>query len=631
MNFLPALIPLVPLLAFAVIITNGRRLGWNACLVAVGANLISAAIALIVYVRILGDPHGEALLWSFEWMRWGDVSFPMGIYVDALAALMLFMVTIVGTLIEIYAVGYMAGDPRFSRFFAYVALFMSGMLGLIVAGNLLLLFVAWEIMGVCSYFLIGFYNEKPSANAASIKAFLVTRLGDVGLLIGMILLFWTAGTIQFGGDHGLFAVIPALAHSGDTHATSMLTIAALLVFVGTIGKSAQFPLHVWLPDAMEGPTPVSALIHAATMVAAGVYLVARTFVLFVNFPAALEVVAYIGGFTAIFAALIALTQNDIKRVLAYSTLSQLGYMVMALGVGAYAAGMFHLLTHAFFKALLFMCAGSVIHGFHHVQDMRQMGGLRKKMPTTAWTMLIGCIAISGIPPFSGFWSKDEILLGAFVENRVLWAAASFTAFLTAFYMFRLYFMTFAGTQRDTHIEAHESPRVMTMPLVILAIFSFAIGFPGSPLMGMWLQHAMDIPVLGLEHHAANVGVMVSSILLAVSGIFLAYLIYGPRPAVQPDEVAESFRPWYGLSLNKFYFDELYDRIFVKPTIRLADRLFGFDQSAIDRAGVDGTARTVRLASLVARTLTAGNLQWYAVSFIAGAVGLALLALKVVWA
>jgi NADH-quinone oxidoreductase subunit L len=626
MNFLPALIPLLPLAAFAVNILFGAKLRWNACLVAVGASGLSAVIALFVYLHVLGNPHGAPLAWSFEWLRWGDQSFQMGVHVDALAALMLFMVTVVGTLIEIYAIGYMAGDSRFSRFFAQISLFMAGMLGLVVADNLLLLFVSWEIMGLCSYFLIGFYNEKPSANAASIKAFLTTRLGDVGLMIGMIILWWTAGTIHFGGEEGLFTVIPALATVDDAHLRAMLTAAALLIFVGTVGKSAQFPLHVWLPDAMEGPTPVSALIHAATMVAAGVYLVARTFVIFVNFPAALEVVAYIGGFTAIFAAVIALTQNDIKRVLAYSTLSQLGYMVMALGVGAYVAGMFHLLTHAFFKALLFMCAGAVIHGFHHVQDMRRMGGLWKAMPRTGWTMLIGCMAIAGVPGLSGFWSKDEILLSAFLENRLLWAIGTFTAFLTAFYMFRLFHLTFTGEQRDKGVHAHESPPVMTVPLIILAACAVFIGFPGSPLMGFWLQHVMDLEVLHLHHHAPNLGVMGLSILAALAGILFAHLVYGPRPRVTPAALAERFRLWHRLSFNKFYIDEIYDRWFVQPTIRFGRACFGFDQRAIDDAGVNGTGWTVRTVSQVARALTAGNLQWYAVSFIAGAVCLALFTL-----
>ncbi len=623
MNSLPALIPLFPLLAFCVIITRGRRLGWASCLVAAGASLVSAAVAFLCYSRVLSDPAHTPLAWSFDWVSWGETGLRMGVHVDAVSALMLFMVTIVGTLIQVYAIGYMAGDANFTRFFAYLALFMAGMLGLVVADNLLLLFVSWEIMGVCSYFLIGFYTHRPSANAASIKAFLTTRLGDVGLMFGIFLLWWTAGTIRFDE---LAQVVPALAYLGEYHIQMSLIIAALLIFVGTIGKSAQFPLHVWLPDAMEGPTPVSALIHAATMVAAGVYLVARSFVIFRGAPDALPFVAYIGGFTALFAATIALTQTDIKRVLAYSTLSQLGYMVMALGVGAYAAGMFHLLTHAFFKALLFLAAGSVIHGFHHIQDIRQMGGLRHAMPRTGWTFLIGTLAIAGVPPLAGFWSKDEILLGAFHENRLLWLLGTVTAFLTAFYMFRLYFLTFTGRQRDTHVHAHESPGVMTWPLIILAGFSIVAGIPGSPWMNLWLQHALDLPVLHLEHHEHSPLVMYGSITVALAGILLAFLMYGPRPRIQPAGVAKAMGPLHRLSLNKFYIDEIYHSVIVQPAIRLAQAMRGFDQGAID-GGVNGTGIGVRTASWVARTLTAGNIQWYAITFLAGAVGLALFALR----
>ncbi|MBN1475868.1 NADH-quinone oxidoreductase subunit L [Candidatus Sumerlaeota bacterium] len=592
MDFLPALIPVLPLLAFAVIITNGRRLGWSACLVAVGASLTSAVLAALVYSRVLLS-H-ETLAWSFEWVRWGETALRMGVRIDGLGALMLFMVTVVGTLIEIYAIGYMAGDKTFSRFFAFVSLFMAGMLGLVVADNLLLLFVSWEIMGLCSYFLIGFYFHRPSAAAAGIKAFITTRIGDVGLLIGMILLWWTAGTLRF--DELLLAV-PALAGLGDAHVDLMLTAAALLIFVGTIGKSAQFPLHVWLPDAMEGPTPVSALIHAATMVAAGVFLVARSFILFAQFPAALTVVAWVGGFTALFAALIALTQNDIKRVLAYSTLSQLGYMVMALGLGAYAAGMFHLITHAFFKALLFMGAGAVIHGFHHVQDMRRMGGLWGKMPWTAWTFLVATLAISGIPPLSGFWSKDEILLGAFHESPVLWVAGTFTAFLTAFYMFRLFFMTFTGRQRDGEIHAHESPAVMILPLVVLAVGAALLGIPGSPWMGLWVQHSLDVPAYALAHHHHSNLVMGLSIAVAVAGIALAWLMYAPRPTIQPARVARAMGRLYTLSLNKFHIDEIYAALIINPTRALARGSFRFDLGLIDGA-VNGMGWLQRaLASL----------------------------------
>ncbi|MBN1475571.1 NADH-quinone oxidoreductase subunit L [Candidatus Sumerlaeota bacterium] len=621
MNILAALIPVFPLLGFAFIILNGKRLGERAPIVAVGASLISAVIALFAYTRVLAT-H-TPLSWSFEWIAWGEGAIRMGVHIDGVGAVMLFMVTVVGTLIEIYAIGYMKGDYYYSRFFAYMSLFMAGMLGMVVADNMLLLFVSWEIMGLCSYFLIGFYTAKPSANAAGIKAFLTTRLGDVGLMMGIFLLWWTAGTINF---EELGLVVPQLQMLGMDHLTLALTIAAVLIFVGTIGKSAQFPLHVWLPDAMEGPTPVSALIHAATMVAAGVFLVARTFMVFVNFPDALELVAVVGGFTALFAALIALTQTDIKRVLAYSTLSQLGYMVMALGLGAYAAGIFHLITHAFFKALLFMGAGAVIHGYHHVQDIRRMGGLRHSMPRTHISFLVATLAIAGCPLFSGFWSKDEILLAAFHGNRILWGVGTFTAFLTAFYMFRLYLLTFTGRQRDTAIRPHESPRVMTTPLLILAVFAFGIGFPGSPLMHFWVQGAIHPSYLPHTEHAVNLGIMGISTAAALLGFVLAVLMYGPSPKILPERVAAGFGKLYQLSLHKFYIDEIYQSVIIAPTVGLARLLFGFDQGAID-GSVNGTGRGVRLISGAARWLTAGNLQWYAITFLAGAVGLALIALR----
>ncbi len=616
-----ALIPLFPLAAFAIIILAGRRLGWVSCLVAVAGCALSTGVAMPIIFDMVGQAHPETQAWSFEWLRWGDDTFRMGVRVDALTALMLFFVTVIGTLIVIYAVGYMAGDPNFTRFFAFVSLFMAGMLGLVVADNLLLLFVSWEIMGVCSYFLISFYFKKPSAAAAGMKAFITTRIGDVGLMIGMFLLWWTTGTVHF---ERLIAVMGA--HPAET---ALLTAAAILIFVGTIGKSAQFPLHVWLPDAMEGPTPVSALIHAATMVSAGVYLVARAFMIFHALPVAMNVVAHIGGFTALFAALIALTQTDIKRVLAFSTMSQLGYMVMALGLGAYAAGVFHLMTHAFFKALLFLGAGAVIHGFHHVQDMRQMGGLARKMPITCVTILLATLAIAGFPGFSGFWSKDEILLGAFEGHHwVLWSAGTFTAFLTAFYMFRLFFMTFTGEQRDKSVHAHESPLVMTAPLMVLAFFAVVIGLPGSPLMGFWLQGWLQPEFL--EHHEHHVNPLVMSISTAVAfaGIALAWMMYRAKPLISPARLAERFAFAHRLSLNKFYFDELYAKTLIEPTKRLAHALFAFDQDAIDGVGVNGTGFGVRTLARVARRFTAGNLQWYAVSLVIGVIALAAFALRV---
>lgn len=570
-----------------MLILFGRRIGRASGLVAVAASTAAGVIALPLAWRVLNAPEAATLTWSFEWLRWGEQAMRMGVLVDPPAALLLFVVTVTGTLIQVYSTGYMAGHPRYSRFFAYVSLFMAGMLGLVVADNLLLLFVSWEIMGLCSYFLIGFFFEKPSAAAAGLKAFITTRIGDVGLMLGMILLWWTAGTLRFEELAAFMA--------GHPVATGALTAAALLIFVGTIGKSAQFPLHVWLPDAMEGPTPVSALIHAATMVAAGVYLVARTFMLFQALPVACSAVAWVGGITALMAACIAPAQTDIKRVLAYSTISQLGYMVMALGVGAYAAGLFHLMTHAFFKALLFLGAGAVIHGFHHVQDMRQMGGLRRKMPVTFATMAIATFAIAGVPPLAGFWSKDEILLSAYHASRPLWVLGTVTAGLTAFYMFRLLLMTFFGEQRDKHIHAHESPAVMTIPLVILAVFAALAGLPGSPWMGMWLQRALHVPWLHPHEVEPSRFVMGLSVLVAGAGIGAAALMYGPRPVISPARLAERFAPVHRASLNKFYFDELYLAAVVNPAKRLAAALWRTDQRLVDGA-VNGAGLSAWLSA-----------------------------------
>ncbi|MFA5159729.1 MAG: NADH-quinone oxidoreductase subunit L, partial [Candidatus Omnitrophota bacterium] len=439
------LVPCLPFLAFVVNILAGRWLKNRAAWLSIIASSVACVIALPVCWAVFQGAH---FAHQGTWLMLGTVPLKFGYLMDPLSAILLFMVTIVGTLIQIYAAGYMHGDPRYSRFFAYVSLFMFAMITLVISDNYLLFFMSWEIMGLCSYLLIGFYFEKDSAANASLKAFLTTRIGDVGFLLGFLTLFAAIGTLNFSQMNSL------LAGAHKTHAalnTGLLAMAALFIFCGTIGKSAQFPLHVWLPDAMEGPTPVSALIHAATMVAAGVFLVARSFTLFMAVPNILPIVTAIGTITAFMAAFIALTQNDIKRVLAYSTISQLGYMVTALGLSGLGAGTFHLITHAFFKALLFLGAGSVIHGAH-VQDIREMGGLFRKMPHTAVTFIIASLALAGIPPLSGFWSKDEILLAAFGSgNFLVFGVLLLTAFMTAFYMFRLIFLTFFGTARNTGV------------------------------------------------------------------------------------------------------------------------------------------------------------------------------------
>ncbi|MGB9592570.1 MAG: NADH-quinone oxidoreductase subunit L [Anaerolineae bacterium] len=594
------LIPLFPFLAFAIILLftqRNQKLSTYLAWVGIG---LSWLLGWTIVFRAIGDKHilEEGFRAPIFSIPTGRGLLPLGFQVDALTTAMLFMVPFVCLMIFIYSKGYMHGDPRYSRFFAYISLFATGMLGLIVSDNLLLLYIFWEVMGLCSYLLIGFWFEKPSAMKAGLKAFITTRIGDVIMFLGMLLLYSTTGTLSF---HEIFSE-ETLQFLKETTVwlplvgtVSAAPVIAVLLFGGAVGKSAQFPLHVWLPDAMEGPTPVSALIHAATMVSAGVYLVARMFPIFALLPetASMSVVAFIGGFTALFAATIALAQDDIKRVLAYSTISQLGYMIAALGVGAYVAATFHLITHAFFKALLFLGSGSVIHGAG-TQDMMEMGGLRKKMPITFWTFVVGMLALAGVPPFAGFWSKDEILAHAFEEFLhkgvvswpfFVWLVLSLGALLTAFYMARQVFLTFFGETRSHHMHAHESPKVMTYPLIALAVFAALLGFVGVP---------EEFPVLGplfgnnLFHHIVghaypatplNWGVMGLSVLLALTGLFLGYLVYGRNPLKegQPDPMTK-LGPVYTLLRNKYYIDEFYSKFIVRPAVALATLLFRFDNS-----------------------------------------------------
>jgi len=580
------LIPLFPLLSFAAIIFFGKQLGHKSALVAIGSSALSFLTSIPF---VLGTAGGKVFSHSFEWIRLADASFLFGILIDPLSAMMLFVVTVVGTSIIIYSVGYMHEDPRFSRFFAYLSLFMSAMLSLVLARNLLLLYLSWELVGLCSYLLIGFWFEKDSAAQASKKAFITTRLGDVAFFLGMLLLFFTTGTLELENLNHEFLT----AFAGQSQ---ILTLAALLIFGGAVGKSAQFPLHVWLPDAMEGPTPVSALIHAATMVAAGVYLVARSFGLITTFPDSLPVIATIGTITAFMAAFIGLTQTDIKRVLAYSTISQLGFMIAALGLKGYAAGTFHLMTHAFFKALLFLGAGSVIHGTG-TQDIREMGGLWKKMPHTTLTFLIASLAIAGVPPLSGFWSKDEILVATYDSpNRTFYYVLTVTTAMTAFYIFRLVFLTFFGKPRK-ELHVHESPAVMTGPLWLLAIGSAVVGLPGSPWMGHWFQNFIQPHAAGHgAEHAVNPLVMKISIACGGGGIVLAGIIYLLFP-VLAQFLGRIFKPLYLASYRKLWFDELYQTTIIRTWYGLAEMLNRFDQSVIDGA-VNGTGiGTLRLSDV----------------------------------
>src|SRR3989339_291367 len=585
------LIPLLPLLAFVVNIFFGKRVGTNAAYVSLAAISVSFVISLYLFFGMLAG--GEKIVeYTFDWLNFGSSGVKLGIMLDGLTAVMLVVVTTVSLLVKLYSIGYMNGDPRYSRFYAYLSMFTVAMLGLVLANNFLLLFISWELVGLFSYLLIGFWYEKKSASDAGKKAFITTKVGDLGFFAGLLLLFTVFGTFNFKELGEL--VIANLASGSVT--VGMLNLIGILIFCGAVGKSAQFPLHVWLPDAMEGPTPVSALIHAATMVAAGVYLVARTFFIYTCAPLAMAVVGYTGAFTAIFAASMALVAYDIKRVLAFSTVSQLGYMIMALGVGGYTAGMFHLTTHAFFKALLFLGAGSVIHG-SGTQDIREMGGLGKKMKITMVTFLIACLSISGIPGFSGYYSKEEVLSAAFNSgNMVIYWVGTITAFMTAFYMFRLFFMTFTGTSR-TEIHAHESPKTMTVPLIVLAVLSIVAG--GLFVMGHSFEHLVYFGVEGAGEGGAEAGshfVRNMSITVAVLGITLAFFMYYLKK-ISPEYLAEKLASIHKLLSNKYYIDELYEIIFIKPVKGLGNFLFKFDQKVVDGAVNGSGFMTVLMSKL----------------------------------
>jgi len=560
------LIPLFPFVAFAINIFFGRKLRKVSALVSIFASSIALCIAAVTF---LGNLNGEGSYTVAKWLSFNGVALNFGVTVDPLTCMMLLVVTIVGTLIQIYSIGYMREDPRFSRFFAYMSLFMGSMLGLLLADNFIILYVFWEGVGLCSYLLISFWFEKPAAARAGMKAFITTRIGDTGLLIGILLLFLNTKTLYFKDLAGM------------TGNESLFTIAALLIFCGAIGKSAQFPLHVWLPDAMEGPTPVSALIHAATMVAAGVYLVARAYGIFISHQTALICVAYIGAITALMAASIALVNNDIKRILAYSTISQLGFMMLGLGVGGYTAGTFHLMTHAFFKALLFLCAGSVIHSVR-TQDIQKMGGLLIKMKITGWTFIIASLAIAGVPPLSGFWSKDEILSEILKSGHpVLFGIAAVTSLFTAFYMFRLIFVVLFGRPRS-ELHAHESPAVMTAPLSVLALFSIFIGLVGSPFMNHAFQGFVQFGEAGEGPHL-NYFVMGLSTAIAFLGIGLAYTFYVLNNKILPAAFRAKFAFLYTLLSNKYYIDEIYETVLIRPCLRLAGLAGRFDLNIVDGA------------------------------------------------
>lgn len=681
------LIPVLPLLGAILVglglislnqVTNRNRKPSAALIISLTGVSMGLSFALL-WSQLQGHaPYTRTL----EWAAAGNFHLSMGYTIDHLTALMLVIVTTVAFLVMVYTDGYMSHDPGYVRFYAYLSLFGSSMLGLVVSPNVVQIYIFWELVGMCSYLLVGFWYDRKSAADAAQKAFVTNRVGDFGLLLGIIGLFWATGSFEFDviGDR-----LAELVNTGSL-SNIFAVLFAILVFLGPVAKSAQFPLHVWLPDAMEGPTPISALIHAATMVAAGVFLIARMYPLFEHIPAAMNVIAYTGAFTAFLGASIAITQNDIKKGLAYSTISQLGYMVMAMGVGAYSAGLFHLMTHAYFKAMLFLGSGSVIHGMEAVvghnpdlaQDMRLMGGLRKYMPVTATTFLIGCLAISGIPPFAGFWSKDEILGKAFAANPFLWSIGWLTAGITAFYMFRMYFTTFEGKFRGNKKEAwqklkspqgmaivtgfdvvpafgpgamtkgeleattehhhddhghghseypHESPWTMTLPLLVLAVPSILIGLVGTPYAN-YFEEFIFSPTETLQEVVEKAAlfdpnefyVMAgASVGISLIGITLASLIY-LWGKINPVAIAAKIQPLYELSLNKWYFDDIYHRIFVIGLRRLARQVMEVDFRVVDGA-VNLTGFFTLVSGEGLKYLENGRAQFYALIIFGAVLGL----------
>ena len=622
---------LIPLLSFVVLVFFHRRFprhgDWFGTTLMFGA----LALSLVILIQKLTLYHDEVLQWSFTWVNFGVVpsfgplTLTLGIMIDNLAATMLVAVMIVSFLVHLFSIGYMQGDLRYGRYFSYLGLFTFSMLGIVLTNNFWMMYVFWELVGLSSYLLIGHWFEKKSASDAAKKAFIVNRIGDIGMFTGILILYATFHTFVFDEIFGSMAAGTIPMESG-----AWLTAAGILIFCGAVGKSAQFPLHVWLPDAMEGPTPVSALIHAATMVAAGVYLVARTFPMMT--ADALVVIAYIGAITAFIAATIAIAQNDIKKVLAYSTISQLGYMILGLGVGAFTAGYFHLVTHAMFKAGLFLGSGSVIHAMHHAlhkagdhhtdaQDIRNMGGLRRTMPVTFWTFLIFTLAISGVPFTSGFLSKDEILagtlaFGSLTGHTIVPVVGFLVAALTAFYMFRLVILVFLGEHKDQGRlpEVHESPAVMTIPLVMFAVLSFFAFYSFNPFGASsgWFYSALPrpesvvpsavaapgIPAFEEALHETHSLAMVLSLLLASLGIAAAFATYYWK-RISADAVAARLKPVHAFLLNKWYFDELYGAVVVGGTLGVTKAVRWFDDTIIDGL-VNGTASWTRALTLGAK-------------------------------
>jgi NADH-quinone oxidoreductase subunit L len=617
------LIPILPLIGFLVNGIGRNRLPKSvAGVVGSAAILVSFILSLCIFFELRSGETKSFTIELFNWISAGNLHIPFSFLVDPLSVLMLLIITGVGFLIHVYSIGYMHDDEGFARYFAYLNLFVFFMMLLVLGANYVIMFIGWEGVGLCSYLLIGFWFKKQEYNNAAKKAFIMNRIGDLGFLLGVFLIFNTFGSVSFA------EVLPRAA--GFVQGDTVLTAITLLLFIGATGKSAQLPLYTWLPDAMAGPTPVSALIHAATMVTAGIYMIARSSAMFVLAPFTMDVIAIIGVATAIFAALIALTQTDIKKVLAYSTVSQLGYMFLGLGVGAFTGSVFHLMTHAFFKALLFLGAGSVIHAMSGEQDMRKMGGLKKALPVTFVTMLLATFAISGLPPFSGFFSKDEILAHAYEHSPVLWGLGVVGALLTAFYMFRMMFLTFYGGFRGTHEQQHhlhESPKNMTIPLIVLAVLSVIGGFINIPHVlggGESLHHYLApvftyasayIPELSLDHTTEFV-LMGVSVLGVLISIFFAYTKYVKKSEV-PAAEGTRLPALQAASYNKFYIDELYDNVFRKPLDALSD----FFYKVIDKTGIDGVVngfgKAVMEGSKNLRLLQTGYTGFYIFAMVIG--------------
>jgi NADH-quinone oxidoreductase subunit L len=624
------LIPVLPLLGFVVIGILNKRIS-----VTISGTIASAMvfgsfiISCILFFYVKEDSSVPEYVKLFDWITTGGLDISFSFLIDRISVIMLLVVTGVGFLIHVYSIGYMHHEPDHCRFFAYLNLFVFFMLLLVMGSNYIVMFAGWEGVGLCSYLLIGFWFKNTEYNNAAKKAFIMNRIGDLGFLLGIFLIYTTFGSVNYREVFIAAKEYP----SGD----ATITAITLLLFIGAMGKSAQIPLYTWLPDAMAGPTPVSALIHAATMVTAGIYMIVRSNILYTLAPFSGEIVAVVGLITAVFAATIGLKQNDIKKVLAYSTVSQLGYMFVALGVGAYDTALFHVVTHAFFKALLFLCAGSVIHAMSNEQDIRKMGGLRKKLPVTHFTFLIGTLAIAGMPPFAGFFSKDEILAKVHGHSMLMFTVLAVTSVLTAIYMFRLYYLTFHGNfrgteQQKTHL--HESPAVMTLPLVILAVLSAAGGFLGVPaIFGMphLFSHFLE-PLLSFRHHAAHpsetfeytlIGVSIAALIV----IILAVRNYYITKKTVPEREDEKLGPLSALVYNKYYVDEIYAALITKPLDRLSSFSYKYVENGfIDRI-VNGTGTTLNKVSSLLKEIQTGNIGFYIFIMILGII--ALLALNLI--